>query len=122
LAHVFGAPNKLVGVIVEVAGRVRWATDYGQYWTKRPSSLTAGCWKTINGYLNQFQTMIDANQYPPRTIQLDWQQIKDIPRSRNAAICEALRSYSPCAITAGESESNASAALKIKRAQRNQER
>jgi hypothetical protein len=84
----------------------------------RGATFPPNGWEVINTYLNQFQAMIDAIQQPPATIKLaDWRGTTGRLPSRDAAICEAIRSYSPSSLTAKDVEVNADAAVRKRRAQ-----
>jgi hypothetical protein len=117
LARVVDAKNQLAGFIVEVAGKARWATDYGPNWTWRGATFHRKCWVTLNALLKDFQILLDARKPIPDCVQLEWSGIRVRLPNRDAAISEALRNHSPCSITAKESELNADAALRVKRAQ-----
>ena len=119
LASVFASRGELIGFIVEVGGRARWALHHGENWKGPINKLHPGCWATINAYLNQYQTLIDSKQATPSVINLDWQGTKGRLLPRNAAISDALRGYSPCAITATDSIANAEGAVAARRAKRN---
>ena len=81
------------------------------------ATLSPSGWEVINSYLIQFQAMIDVKQQPPKTIELpDWHGTMRRLPPRDAAIVEALRSYSPSSLTARDSEVNADASVRMRRA------
>jgi hypothetical protein len=102
LAHIYDVRYRLLGFIVEVAKRVRWADHSGDQ--RCGVRMDSACWKLVSAHLNRFQTMIDAGQRPFEIVTLP---IKPVTPPRDAAISETLRSHSPCALTAKESELNA---------------
>ncbi len=114
LAHVYDAQQELMGFIVEVVGRVRWCQKFGvqgcEVW------INAACIRTIDAHLSRFQAMIDAGQRPFEIINLPKLRGSrpGIP-PRDAVVSKTLRSHSPCALTAQDSELNAEGKLRERR-------
>jgi hypothetical protein len=81
--------------------------------------MQPGCWEFINARINQVQSLLDKRQYIPRIMKLDLRGTRGRMPSREAAINEALRGFSPCGITAEDCELNAEGALAEQRAKRN---
>jgi len=121
LAEVYDAPQQPIGFIVELAGRVRWCEKLGDQECKVWSD--PACIETINTHLNRIQAMIDAGQRVFEIINLPkLRRNKPGIPPRDAVVSETLRSHSPCALTAKDSELNAEGKLRERRAQRDQER
>jgi hypothetical protein len=111
LAHVYDAQKQILGLIVEVAGRVRWCERLGDQGCKVWIDVASAA--TINAHLSRLQALVDNRQRHFEIIELPKRRgnTPGIP-SRSAALSETLRSYSPCSITAKESELNAEGALR----------
>src|SRR5438270_8160511 len=93
LGHVYDAQQRLMGLIVEFAGRVRWCEkleDQGcKVW------IDSSRIKAINVHIDRFQAMINAGQRPFEVIRLPkWCGNKTGIPPRDALITETLRSHS----------------------------
>jgi hypothetical protein len=118
---VYDAEWRFVGVIVEIAKRARWADHERE--RRCEVKIDPACRKIINSHLNRFQAMIDAGQQPYEVISLTpWRGSKPRVPSREAIISETLKSYSPCSLTANDSELCAEGAWAERRAQRHRTR
>jgi hypothetical protein len=104
LKNIYTAQFDYVGSVVEVAGQARWATRRQDQDLSKPAAVVSNeCWQFIVGYMNRVQAMIDARQEPPEYIYLSPRY--NNPRiTRDAAMVEAIRSYSPSALTARVAE------------------
>jgi hypothetical protein len=121
LADVYDVQGQRIGFIVQVANRVIWADNLGNW--KSRVKIDPASWKTINGHLNRLQAITDSGERPRcETIKLTkCRAITVRIPPRDAAINETLRSHSPCALTANESELNAEWGWIERREQRDQE-
>ncbi len=120
LAVVRDSEHKTLGFIVELDRRARWCEQIGRI--PHPFTINSACWPAVTGHLKRLQELLDAGQPPRKDITLVERGTPPIHSTAKSIIAEALRGYSPSTITARESERNASAALKLRRAQRDQER
>jgi hypothetical protein len=104
LVKIFDRNFEYIGSIVEVAGQARWAMSHGEDLDLRPAILPAGCRSFVEKYLQYIQSLLHSKKPIPRAIQVDWESIKVSRPPRAAAICEALRSYSPSSLTSRDAE------------------
>jgi hypothetical protein len=72
LVEVYGHKEQLIGAIVEMAGRVRWAVSYGENWN-RPEQLPPTYRAFIDKYMQGVESRLRSKEPISPAIQLDWE-------------------------------------------------